>query len=143
VLFFLDIASLVVVIAAWFAILFTGHEPGTDVYLVLDGVIRVKRDRERLAEYGPGALLGERASLERGVRTATLVWSQPAGWRRSTPGSWSAPPWRNCLPVTGGRDPTRLDRCGPRPSAVSADRPSVATLFLPGRWLYDPGLAGA
>jgi hypothetical protein len=49
-----------------------GHRE-TDVYLVLDGVIRVERDGERLAEYGPGALLGERASLEQGVRTATLV----------------------------------------------------------------------
>jgi Cyclic nucleotide-binding domain len=48
-------------------------EPGTDVYLVLDGVIRVDRDGEALAEYGPGALLGERASLEGGVRTSTLV----------------------------------------------------------------------
>jgi hypothetical protein len=48
-------------------------QPGTDVYLVLDGVIRVERDGERLAEYGPGALLGERAHLEGGVRTSTLV----------------------------------------------------------------------
>jgi hypothetical protein len=48
-------------------------EPGTDVYLVLDGVIRVERDSERLAEYGPGALLGERAHLEGGVRTSSLV----------------------------------------------------------------------
>jgi CRP-like cAMP-binding protein len=48
-------------------------EPGTDVYLVLDGVIRVERDGERLAEYGPGALLGERAHLEGGVRTSSLV----------------------------------------------------------------------
>jgi hypothetical protein len=48
-------------------------EPGTDVYLVLDGVIRVDRDGERLAEYGPGALLGERAHLEDGTRTSTLV----------------------------------------------------------------------
>ncbi len=46
---------------------------GTDVYLVLDGVIRVERDGERLAEYGPGALLGERAYLEGGIRTSTLV----------------------------------------------------------------------
>jgi hypothetical protein len=46
---------------------------GTDVYLILDGVIRVERDGERLAEYGPGALLGERAHLEDGTRTATLV----------------------------------------------------------------------
>ena len=48
-------------------------EPGTDVYLVLDGVIRVERDGEWLAEYGPGALLGERAHLEGGTRTSTLV----------------------------------------------------------------------
>jgi len=48
-------------------------EPGTELYLVLDGVIRVERDGEWLAEYGPGALLGERAFLEGGERTSTLV----------------------------------------------------------------------
>src|SRR5205823_14666615 len=47
--------------------------PGTNVYLVLDGVVRVERDGERLAEYGPGAMLGERAVLEGGTRTSTLV----------------------------------------------------------------------
>ena len=48
-------------------------QPGTDVYLILDGVIRIERDGRRLAEYGPGALLGERAHLEGGTRTATLA----------------------------------------------------------------------
>jgi CRP-like cAMP-binding protein len=48
-------------------------ELGTDVFLILDGVIRVERDGEWLAEYGPGALLGERAHLEGGERTSTLV----------------------------------------------------------------------
>jgi Cyclic nucleotide-binding domain len=48
-------------------------EPGTDVYLILDGVIRIERDGERLAEYGPGALQGERAHLEGGVRTSSLI----------------------------------------------------------------------
>jgi CRP-like cAMP-binding protein len=48
-------------------------QPGTDVYLVLDGIIRIERDGETLAEYGPGAVLGERALLEKGVRTSTLV----------------------------------------------------------------------
>jgi len=48
-------------------------EPGNEIYLVLDGVIRVERDGEWLAEYGPGALLGERAHLEGGVRTSTLT----------------------------------------------------------------------
>ncbi|HEY3942660.1 MAG TPA: cyclic nucleotide-binding domain-containing protein [Acidimicrobiales bacterium] len=46
---------------------------GTEVYLVLDGVLRVERAGERLAEYGPGALLGERAHLEGGARTSSLV----------------------------------------------------------------------
>jgi hypothetical protein len=48
-------------------------ERGTSVYLILDGVIRVERDGEPLAEYGPGAMLGERAHLEGGIRTSTLV----------------------------------------------------------------------
>jgi len=48
-------------------------QPGADIYLLLDGVLRVERDGERLAEYGPGAMLGERAHLEGGARTATLT----------------------------------------------------------------------
>lgn len=48
-------------------------EPGSSIYLVLDGVIRVDRNGDRLAEYGPGALLGERAYLEGGIRTSTLI----------------------------------------------------------------------
>ncbi len=48
-------------------------EPGSDVYLVLDGVVRVERDGQRLAEYGPGAMLGERSHLEGGIRTSTNV----------------------------------------------------------------------
>jgi hypothetical protein len=48
-------------------------EVGSDLYLVLDGVIRVDRDGEQLAEYGPGALLGERSRLEHGTRTSTLI----------------------------------------------------------------------
>jgi hypothetical protein len=46
---------------------------GSEVFLVLDGVIRVEHDGERLAEYGPGAMLGERAHLEGGIRTSTLI----------------------------------------------------------------------
>lgn len=48
-------------------------EVGTDVFLVLDGVVRIEHDGERLAEYGPGALLGERAHLDDGVRTSSVV----------------------------------------------------------------------
>lgn len=47
-------------------------DEGSDVYLLLDGVVGVEVDGERVAEMGPGAMLGERASLEEGKRTATI-----------------------------------------------------------------------
>jgi cyclic nucleotide-binding protein len=46
--------------------------PGDDLYLLLDGVLGVEVDGEQVAEMGPGTMLGERASLEGGTRTATL-----------------------------------------------------------------------
>jgi hypothetical protein len=46
---------------------------GADLFLVLDGVLSAEVDGERLAEYGPGAILGERSILEGGQRTATLT----------------------------------------------------------------------
>jgi hypothetical protein len=45
---------------------------GDEVYLVLDGVLAVDVDGNPLAEFGPGAILGERAVLEGGKRTSTL-----------------------------------------------------------------------
>jgi Cyclic nucleotide-binding domain len=53
--------------------LVTQGEAGSEVFLLLDGVLRVEQDGKRLAEYGPGALLGERAHLENSGRTSTLV----------------------------------------------------------------------
>lgn len=46
--------------------------PGDELFLVLDGVVRIEVDGERIAEYGPGSLHGERAVLEGGRRTSTL-----------------------------------------------------------------------
>ncbi len=48
-------------------------EAGSKMFLLLDGVLRVEHDGKRLAEYGPGALLGERAALEGGLRTSSLI----------------------------------------------------------------------
>jgi len=53
-------------------------EPGNELYLVLDGVLSVSVDGQPLAEVGPGAVLGERALLETGVRTSTLTAVTPA-----------------------------------------------------------------
>lgn len=47
-------------------------EPGDELYLLLDGVLAVEVDGEEVAEIGPGAILGERAVLEGGRRTATM-----------------------------------------------------------------------
>ena len=47
--------------------------PGDELYLLLDGVLDVVVDGgDPVAEVGPGAILGERAVLEGGTRTATL-----------------------------------------------------------------------
>ena len=54
-------------------VLVTQGERSSDVYLVLDGVLRVEVDAEPVAEYGPGAMLGERSFLEGGRRTSSLV----------------------------------------------------------------------
>jgi CRP-like cAMP-binding protein len=48
-------------------------EHGTELYVLLDGVLAVEVDGKALAELGPGAVLGERAVLEGGVRTSTLT----------------------------------------------------------------------
>jgi hypothetical protein len=45
---------------------------GDELYLLLDGVLGVEVGGEQVAEMGPGTMLGERALLEGGVRTATL-----------------------------------------------------------------------
>jgi CRP-like cAMP-binding protein len=50
-------------------------EPGAELFLLLDGVVDVEVNGDRVAEVGPGALLGERALLEGGKRTAT-VWAK-------------------------------------------------------------------
>jgi CRP-like cAMP-binding protein len=47
-------------------------QPGTELYLLLDGVLRVEIDGSALADLGPGSLVGERALLEGGRRTSTL-----------------------------------------------------------------------
>jgi len=47
-------------------------DAGQELFLLLDGVLSVEVDGKPIAEVGPGAILGERALLETGTRTATL-----------------------------------------------------------------------
>jgi hypothetical protein len=59
-------------------------EPGTEVYLILDGMFVVEVDDRQVAEIGPGAVVGERAALLNGARTATL-WARTPGRVASVP----------------------------------------------------------
>lgn len=47
-------------------------DEGSELFLLIDGVLVAEVDGAEVAEIGPGAILGERAILEGGKRTATL-----------------------------------------------------------------------
>jgi hypothetical protein len=53
-------------------------DAGTEVFLILDGIFAVEIDDRVVAEIGPGAVVGERAGLLNGTRTATLWARTPA-----------------------------------------------------------------
>ena len=53
-------------------------DSGNELYLLIDGVLAAEVDGETVAEIGPGAILGERAVVEGGKRTATLRAVTPA-----------------------------------------------------------------
>ena len=60
-------------------------DASTDVYLILDGMFVVEVNGREVAEIGPGAVVGERAALEGGVRTATLRATTRARVAETTP----------------------------------------------------------
>lgn len=53
-------------------VIMSAGEPAHSMDLILDGLVSVEVDGEIVGECGPGSLLGERAFLEEGVRTATV-----------------------------------------------------------------------
>jgi len=48
-------------------------QPGETIFLILDGMLNVDVDGDKVAELGPGAIVGERAILEGGTATATVT----------------------------------------------------------------------
>jgi hypothetical protein len=48
-------------------------DPGDDLYIIVDGALVVTVDGADIVELGPGTVLGERAVLQGGLRTATLT----------------------------------------------------------------------
>src|SRR2546426_7425980 len=67
-------------------------QAGEELFLLLDGVLAVEVGGKAIAEVGPGAILGERALLEGGLRTATLRAVTPCRVARAAadPGSEEA-----------------------------------------------------
>ncbi len=53
-------------------------DPGDELYIVVDGVVVVSVDGIEVVELGPGTVLGERAVLLDGRRTATVTAATPA-----------------------------------------------------------------
>jgi hypothetical protein len=51
----------------------TQGEQAHELFLLLDGILRVDQDGNARCEIGPGAVVGERAILESGHRTASLT----------------------------------------------------------------------
>jgi hypothetical protein len=52
-------------------------DEGRELFLLLDGIVDIEVNGDVMAEIGPGALLGERALLEGGKRTATIWATTP------------------------------------------------------------------
>jgi hypothetical protein len=78
-------------------------EPGTDLFLILDGMFVVEVDERAVAEIGPGAVVGERAALVDGMRTATL-WARTPGRVASVPNDALDPQALGTLAATHRRE---------------------------------------
>jgi hypothetical protein len=59
------------------AVLTQQGEQVEGLFVVLDGMLAVEVDGQEVGDVGPGAVIGERAALERGTRTATLRATTP------------------------------------------------------------------
>ena len=46
---------------------------GREAFIIVDGTVSVKRNNRKIAELGPGEVLGELSLLDHGPRTATAV----------------------------------------------------------------------
>ena len=70
--------------------LFRQAEPGTSLAVVLDGTFEVSVNGEVAGQVGPGTVVGERAALEGGPRTADLQALTQARVAETAPGTFTA-----------------------------------------------------
>jgi cyclic nucleotide-binding protein len=78
-------------------------DAGTEVFLILDGIFVVEVDDRQVAEIGPGGVVGERAGLVNGTRTATL-WARTPGRVASVPADALDPDALSSLAATHNRE---------------------------------------
>ena len=57
--------------------LVTQDESSREAFVIIDGKAVVKRNNRKVADLGPGAIIGELGLLDRGPRTATVVAEGP------------------------------------------------------------------
>lgn len=60
--------------------LFREGSPATNLYLILAGTAVVRRNGRRVAQLGPGDVVGELAVIRGGLRTATVTAETPIEW---------------------------------------------------------------
>ena len=58
-------------------VLVSQDESSREAFVVVDGKVVVKRNNRKVAELGPGSMIGELGLLDRGPRTATAVAEGP------------------------------------------------------------------
>lgn len=60
------------------SVLFHQGDRGSELYLVIDGKIRIERDGQHIVSLGPGSNFGEMAMLDEPIRSATAIAERPA-----------------------------------------------------------------
>ena len=58
-------------------VLTTQDEISREAFVVMEGKVSVRRNNRKIAELGPGSVVGELGLLDRGPRTATVVADGP------------------------------------------------------------------
>lgn len=59
-------------------VLFTVGDMGDAMYVVVEGEVRVVRDKQAIARLGPGECVGEMAALDWEPRSATVIATEPS-----------------------------------------------------------------
>lgn len=59
------------------AVLTTQDDRSSEAFVIVSGTVEVKRNGRKVAELGPGSMIGQLGLLDRGPRTATAVAKGP------------------------------------------------------------------